>query len=101
MNRFLNRCLMVAVMVLFAGPPTGFAEDKSTGTKAAKKETGVTTKATGDFDVKITPLATEDKTEGSLLGRMAIDKKYHGEIDGTGKGEMLTAGTAVKGSGVY
>jgi hypothetical protein len=55
--------------------------------------------AAGPFDVKIT--AQDDKSEDPLLGRMTIDKQYHGDLEATGKGQMLTAGTAVKGSGAY
>ena len=55
--------------------------------------------AAGPFDVKITP--QDDKSEDPLLGRMTIDKQYHGDLEATGKGQMLTAGTAVKGSGAY
>jgi len=32
---------------------------------------------------------------------MLLDKHYHGDLEGTGKGQMLTAGTSVKGSGAY
>jgi hypothetical protein len=32
---------------------------------------------------------------------MSIDKQFHGDLDGAGKGQMLTAGTDVKESGVY
>ena len=39
--------------------------------------------------------------EGPSLGRMSIDKRYRGDLEGTSKGEMLTAGTAVKGSAGY
>ena len=55
--------------------------------------------ATGPFDVKVTP--QDDKSDDPLLGRMALDKQYHGDLEGTGKGQMLTAGTSVKGSGAY
>ncbi|HVP54070.1 MAG TPA: DUF3224 domain-containing protein [Candidatus Eisenbacteria bacterium] len=56
--------------------------------------------AKGSFDVKITP-AAEDKLEGSTLGRYSLDKQYHGDLEATAKGEMLTAGSDVKGSGAY
>jgi len=36
-----------------------------------------------------------------MLGRMMLDKKYHGDLEATGAGQMLTAGTEVKGSGAY
>jgi len=61
----------------------------------------MTTRAAGTFDVKITPLANDTPPEGSPLGRMAIDKQFHGDLDGTSKGEMLTAGTAIKNSAGY
>jgi hypothetical protein len=60
----------------------------------------VTTPAKGTFEVKVIPLA-EDKSEGSTLGRMSIDKQFRGDLEGTSKGEMLSAGTSVKGSAGY
>jgi hypothetical protein len=35
------------------------------------------------------------------MGRFSLDKQYHGALDATGKGEMLTASTPVKGSAAY
>jgi len=55
--------------------------------------------ATGPFDVKVT--AQDDKSDDPLLNRMTLDKQYHGDLEATGKGQMLTAGTEVKGSGAY
>lgn len=55
--------------------------------------------AAGPFDVKVTP--QDDKSGDAKLGRMTIDKQYHGDLDATGVGQMLTAGTDVKGSGAY
>lgn len=57
--------------------------------------------ARGTFDVKMVPQGAEDKAEGSTLGRMSLDKAFHGDLDGTGKGQMLTALADVKGSGAY
>lgn len=59
------------------------------------------TRASGPFEVKLTPQPAGDKPEGALLGRMAIDKQYRGDLEASAKGEMLTAGTAVKGSAGY
>jgi len=59
------------------------------------------TRARGSFDVKLTPQASEEKSEDAALGRMSIDKQFHGDIEATSKGQMLTAGTAVKGSAGY
>lgn len=63
------------------------------------KEAPMTNHASGPFDVKVTP--QDDKSDDPLLGRMSLDKQYHGDLEATAKGQMLTAGTAVKGSGAY
>ena len=69
---------------------------------APAQEKTVTTRATGTFDVKVTPVATDTPTEGSPLGRLTIDKQFHGDLDATSKGEMLTAGsTTIKNSAGY
>lgn len=61
----------------------------------------MSTRATGAFDVKLTPQATDDPGEGAPLGRLAIEKQFHGDLEGTSKGEMLTAGGSVTGSAGY
>lgn len=53
---------------------------------------------TGPFDVKLTP--QDDKLDPTL-GRMTIDKQFHGDLEATSKGQMLTAATDVKGSAGY
>jgi len=67
--------------------------------QSAPKETITTMHAIGPFDVKVTP--QDDGTGDPLLNRMTLDKHYHGDLEGTGSGQMLTAGTEVKGSGAY
>jgi len=57
-------------------------------------------KASGTFDVKINPQPHDDAVGDPTVGRMSIDKQFHGDLEGTSKGEMLTAGSA-DGSGVY
>jgi Protein of unknown function (DUF3224) len=61
----------------------------------------VTSHASGTFDVKLMPQAGEDGADAGL-GRMSIDKQFHGDLEGTSKGFMLSsAATVVKGSGGY
>lgn len=57
--------------------------------------------ARGPFEVKLTPQPFDDKTEEELLGRMSLDKQFHGDLEATSRGVMLSAGTNVKGSGGY
>lgn len=61
----------------------------------------MTTRASGTFEVSLNPLVPYDKAEDGTLGRMSIDKQFHGDLEATSKGEMLTAGTGVQGSAGY
>src|SRR5271168_1687764 len=67
----------------------------------AQKEKTVAEHAAGPFDVKMEAQGEDDKAEGSTLARYSLDKQYHGDLDATAKGTMLTAGTDVKGSAGY
>jgi hypothetical protein len=61
----------------------------------------VTTRARGTFEVKLSPQPTSHQVQGAPLGRMSIDKAFHGDLEGTSEGEMLTAATIVEGSAGY
>jgi Protein of unknown function (DUF3224) len=52
---------------------------------------------TGEFDVKVVPVETGD----DKMGMMTLDKQYHGDLNATGQGRMLTGMTDVKGSAAY
>jgi hypothetical protein len=67
----------------------------------APKPAALVPRASGSFDVKLTPLVPDDTHDGTSLGRMSLEKQYYGDLDGTARGEMLTAMTTVKGSGSY
>jgi hypothetical protein len=59
------------------------------------------TVANGTFDVKLTPQAPDERVECAMLGTLSIEKQFHGDLEGTSAGRMLTAGTDVKGSAGY
>lgn len=61
----------------------------------------MTIRASGTFEVKISPQASDDHAEGVALGMVSLDKQFHGDLEATSKGEMLTAGTGVPGSAGY
>ncbi len=48
----------------------------------------------------ITPPFT-GMSEESKIGRMSIDKTFHGDLESTSKGQMLAAMTEIKGSAGY
>ena len=61
-----------------------------------------TTHATGTFDVVIKPAGDDDHTDGGALGRMLVDKVFHGDLDGRSVAQMLTGmSPSEKTSGVY
>jgi hypothetical protein len=65
------------------------------------KENTVSAHARGGFDVKLSPQTLSEQSADPKLGRMSIAKQYHGDLEATAKGEMLTAGSEMKESGVY
>jgi len=56
----------------------------------------MTQHATGSFEVKLTP-----QGEAAPIGRMTIAKQFHGELEATSQGQMLSVMTATKGSAGY
>jgi hypothetical protein len=57
--------------------------------------------AAGPFDVTTTPLPPDDLTNGTSLGRFSLIKQYHGALEASSKGEMLTSGSPEVGSAGY
>jgi len=53
------------------------------------------------LEVKLVPQPPEDKAEARPWRGCPIDKQIHGDLEATSKGQMLTAGTDVKGSAGY
>ena len=54
--------------------------------------------AAGPFEVKLTP---QPQGEDAVLGRLALDKAFHGDLEATSKGQMLAFSSSVKGSAGY
>ena len=57
--------------------------------------------AIGTFEVKLAPQALSHNAEGLPLARMSLDKTFTGDLEAVSIGEMLSAGTEVKGSAGY
>jgi hypothetical protein len=75
-----------------------------TSSQANPKSSAPTTKAIpslhaiGTFEVKIDPQPADEKGGGAAIGRMLLDKQFHGDLEATSKGTMLAAGTGAKNS---
>jgi Protein of unknown function (DUF3224) len=95
MKTVCSQCAVgvISLYLMWAGPAPAQSQSPN------QKEAPVSSPATGPFDVKVTP--QDDKSGDAALGRMTLDKQYHGDLEAAGKGQMLTAGTEVKGSGAY
>lgn len=60
-----------------------------------------THKVSGTFEVKLSPQAAAPGIEAAKLGRMTIDKQFHGDLQAHSLGEMMSAMGEVKGSAGY
>jgi len=85
------------ILCVALGLAAGLTQTTAHGQKGAT----MAKHASGTFDVKIAP----QKDEGigdPTIGRMSVDKVYHGDLEGTGAAQMLTGMSAdVKDSGTY
>jgi hypothetical protein len=97
MNERIRRPLRSTALALALAAVLG-----APGAPAAAQEKGTKMRhAKGEFDVKVTPLALAGPAEDPKLGRMSLEKTFHGPLAATAHGQMLTAGSEVEGSGVY
>lgn len=58
-------------------------------------------RARGAFEVKILPQAAEENVGDPTVGRLGLDKKFHGDLTATSKGQMLAVRTEIKDSAGY
>jgi hypothetical protein len=68
--------------------------------QSTNKGTAVSATAKGTFEVKTIPQAPAEGDD-SGIGRLLLDKQFHGDLEGVSKGQMLAAGNPAKGSGGY
>src|ERR1044072_6664160 len=57
----------------------------------------MTTRANGTFEVKMTPQAPDEGVPDAGIGRMLLDKRFAGDLEGTSRGQMLAAMSGVAG----
>ena len=90
----MNRCLPHLVLALAA------SASSSTGLSAQVQNQQIfAMHASGSFDVTITP-QTDEGIGDKTVGRMSIDKQYHGDLEASGLGQMLAGMGATQKSGV-
>lgn len=57
--------------------------------------------ASGTFSVNLQPMPFEEVADAAMLARRSINKQIIGDLTATTQGQMLSAGTAIKGSAAY
>jgi len=92
-SRILIPILCLALATLRTAQPQA-----REGTNVSKS---TTQHATGTFEVKIDRQPTDPKAGGEAISRMLLDKQFHGDLEATSKGTMLSAGDPSKGSAGY
>lgn len=107
MRRFLIGSVILSFPLSLAVSLSAQNEPHSTPipqTQPREVEKGppMTQHASGPFDVKVTPQKPDNPpAEAANLGRMSLDKQFHGDLEATSQGEMLSAMSEVKGSAGY
>ena len=94
----MMRFQTLAASALLAVAAHAVADDP---TPAAKEPALPTLSVTGPFEVRLAPQALSAVAEPSGLGRMSIDKQFHGALEATSTGEMLSWMDASRSSGGY
>lgn len=89
-------------LAIILGTTLACAGQQATASRTSAGASGTETHVTarGEFDVKVIPQPADDAA-GGPFGRLFLDKRFHGDVEGTSKGQMVAAGTAVEGSGAY
>jgi hypothetical protein len=58
-------------------------------------------RAAGTFEVDLKPQPADDFADGAAMGRMTLAKRFTGDLEATGRGQMLTGMSGVQGSAGY
>ena len=78
-----------------------FVHALAPATSSAQKGPAMASHATGAFDVKMAPQKPDNPTEEAAnIARITGDKQWHGDLEGTSKVVMLSAGDP-RNSAVY
>jgi hypothetical protein len=90
----MRRAGTIAVIALALAPLAG-AETPT------RKEATMSLHARGPFDVKVLPQPADPKVGHEKIGRMGLDKRFHGDLDAVSLGQMLAFMGDAKDSGSY
>jgi hypothetical protein len=93
--------LLGAIWLSISAVAVAADQSQLAAVSAAHEEVVVTLRARGTFEVKLTPEAPDSTPTDSALGRLRMVKQFRGDLEGSSRGQMLTAMTPVEGSAGY
>ena len=92
----------IVAFALAGALPAAAVDIPATIAAITRKETAMNHRATGPFDVKIIPQKADNpQAEAAGIGRMALDKRFHGALEAASTGEMIAFRTARPDSAGY
>lgn len=92
---------VVSMLLVAAGGCASSSGDQGAHGATTAKGTVMKHRITGPFDVVVKPRTDDPSVGDAAIGRMSLDKQFHGELEAVSKGQMLGVRTAVKGSAGY
>jgi hypothetical protein len=99
-------CVSCSLLFLMRGSSSAnqpiYGDQAAVAAKSQKeKKVSATSHASGTFEVKMTSPPADVKGDSEGIGRFSLDKQFHGDLEGTSKGEMLAISSRVQGSAGY
>jgi hypothetical protein len=95
------KVVCAALVLIFSAFSHAQTSTETTAPKSMQKGVPMAAHASGPFEVKLNPQTPDGTFEDATMGRMTIDKQFHGDLEAASKGQMLTAMTETKGSAGY
>lgn len=68
---------------------------------SSKEQSAMNRVAAGPFDVQVTPQPRDATQSDVAVDRLLLEKRYHGGLDASGRGQMLGVHGSVETSGGY
>jgi len=95
--------LVLGIAIALAGwaGHAAAAEPARVPSSSTQPASAMTQTARGTFDVKLATAPAAPGVEAAQLGRMSIQKQFHGDLDAASLGEMLAYRSPVAGSAGY
>ena len=100
-RRFAYTVAVSSLALCLTFPGRVLAQSSARVPSVSTSQGSVMSRANGTFEVKLASQPADGYTDGTTMGRIMLDKQFRGDLEGTSKGQMLTAIASVQGSAGY